>query len=225
MFSDCSALTNIPGLGSLSATATYISSMFSGCSSLIRVDIRGIRTINGGGSFLFNGCKALISVQATPGSIASTTLHYAFENCTSLKNIDLSFIVPTRDDFGFGSAFYNCTSLETINFGDNLRVATLNPVSFEFAFENCIRLKSIDLADAKWTINTVFMRHSFTNCTDLKEIHFDKCNWLPIGGTSFGDIFKGCVNLEHVYVKEGTDWAADGSKGFDVFTSCRKLPN
>ena len=71
-----------------------MSSMFSGCSSLVSVDILGFDTSS------------------------VTDAYGAFYNCSSLKRLDLSSfdMSAVRE---MNSFFYGCASLQEVKFGDN----------------------------------------------------------------------------------------------------------
>lgn len=127
----------------------------------------------------------------------------AFENDTSIKELDLE---RSQIKTIFLSSFKGCTSLATVNLGDNTEIVR------EYAFEDCTalenvsfggvtaigmhafkntRLKSFVLPSTLQTIES----EAFINCTALKSAT------ISDGTQSIGNgVFKGCTAIESLTV-------------------------
>lgn len=82
----------------------------------------------------------------------------AFRDCTSLQQVHfagtLGYIYPY--------AFYNCSSLETLEIPYKERETTI----LESAFENCINLTEVNFNDTEVSIE----EHAFYNCEKLESV-------------------------------------------------------
>ena len=146
----------------------------------------------------FKDCKSLTNVKLNNKieEIGSG----AFENCTSLENLDLSKIKKI-DRF----AFINCAKFTEIN------LSSIEELE-EFAFAECSSLKNVNLSNKLKKIN----RYTFAECTSLEEINLNNievieqrafvktklkyCNFshlLEIGDSAFADCnFPSTFNLK-----------------------------
>ena len=79
----------------------------------------------------------------------------AFENCSSLKRVELGGTVQISQ-----SAFFSCSSLEEIVFGQRLEKIG------SAAFDGCVSLKSIALPDSVKQVGYL----AFENCSELKDV-------------------------------------------------------
>jgi len=130
----------------------------------------------------------------------------AFQNCTILKNIDLSVCetLSTIGNFAFSGcsnissitipnnitnisnyAFQNCTNLTNVNMHDNL-------ISIgDYAFSGCTSLTELNLPSSVTSIGS----YAFNNCTGFKNIT------IPDTITSLGNyVFSGCSGLTDLYI-------------------------
>ena len=114
------------------------------------------------------------------------------------------------------SAFYNCTSLASVNFDDNSKLETIGQDAFgdcknlaqisipnnvtaigSSAFYNCSKLKSITIPDSVTSIGG----SAFLYCTNLKSVT------IGDGVTSIGyQAFYYCTSLERVYITNLAAW-------------------
>ncbi len=178
-FSDCSSLKSIV----IPASVTSIENgVFSGCSSLETITlpfvgssaaatsasystlfgyIFGTSQYEGGvATTQYYGASSsrthylpqtLTKVTITGGNI----LYGSFYNCNKIVTIDLSGVQSIGE-----KAFANCTSLATVNFGNEILNIDSN------AFEGCIGLKDLTIPDSVISIGS----GAFSGCSSLETI-------------------------------------------------------
>lgn len=164
---------------------------FLGCSGLNAIDIpNSVETI---GVQAFYNCSGLTSI-AIPESV-KVVEGYAFGCCRNLSTIDFNAANCTQmgdsSPLGWREAFYECTSLTTLNIGDPVQSVPNQ------AFLNCRSLSEITIG-----INTQYIgEYSFANCTSLSTVYFNAVNCVV-------DIkvFDGCTNLSKLYYGEGVQY-------------------
>jgi len=147
-FENCTSLSEVD-LGSIESISFDV---FTGCTSLESITIP--KTLkNGPVSPVFKNCSNLTSITfeegitVIPQNLCATTgiteivlpdsvktiENSAFENCTSLSEVDLGSIESISFD-----VFTGCTSLESITIPKTLKNGPVSPV-----FKNCSNLTSI----------------------------------------------------------------------------------
>ena len=143
---------------------------------------------------------------------------YLFSSITSLKNIDLS----TWDFSNAGTMNYmfsGCTSLETVNFGNQphirasltsmfqgcskLKTVDLSWIEnadygYGFMFSGCSSLESVNIYSMNRTSGNCLLVETFKNCSSLTSL--DLSSWI-IYPTSMADTFSGCTSLQHLDIR------------------------
>lgn len=104
----------------------------------------------------------------------------AFNNCTSLKAVDLPADIIICD-----GAFQYCTSLESVNL-EGITTIKNN------AFLGCTNLTEITISDS-----TTIGVNAFQYCTSLKDITFEGTAEISDGA------FLGCTGIESIVLPEG----------------------
>ncbi|MDO4806820.1 MAG: BspA family leucine-rich repeat surface protein [Coriobacteriales bacterium] len=125
MFEDCHSLISISGITKLATrSATDLSSMFWGCSSLQSLDLSGWNTSSATKmQWMFDGCEKLATINlkgwTTP---ACTSMAFMFWNC-GVSELDLSgFDTRAAGTLGLTGMFGCCNSLCRVTFGPNFCV-------------------------------------------------------------------------------------------------------
>ena len=144
-FYNCESLLSADFTGKNLGNAYYLSRMFSGCNSLKNIKFDNIISnheityIDG----MFMDCESLESIDIHLLDISTVrSISSIFKNCKKLKSVIWS---PIDDDklTYIDDAFEGCISLESVTTNWN----TVN-VDFKYTsiFENCKKLKSIDMS-------------------------------------------------------------------------------
>ena len=176
---------------------------FNACAALTSVNApQALVTI---GDYAFSGCRRLVSINIPQG--LATFGDYAFANCAKLASITIPEGVS-----GIGEmVFLDCSSLADIYF--NVTAASNFTESF-FASasgtlhigKNVTRIPAYLFDGAKITA-VVFEEGSV--CTEIGNYAFNGCSLLesiniPQGIVSFGGYaFNGCTQLESVNIPDG----------------------
>lgn len=149
------SITNISeasGNAIKSGTTGIAGGTFSGCSSLIKVDIPS--SVYYIGDYAFCNCTELSSV--TIPSTVKTIGDYAFADCSSIAELKIPDSVTSM---GAG-IFKNCQKLSEINLPSYLETI------HESSFENCSSLPSVTIHSNITEIEKL----AFKNCTSLKNV-------------------------------------------------------
>lgn len=200
-FANCEIITGVQNLNRV----RYIGeAAFSGCTALTSVSLsRNLQSI---GAQTFFGCSSLISLGTSlPRSLEEVGV-LAFAGCSALTSLDFSVTALTTLDVG---AFWGCSSLNELIFGDDLE--TIGAYAFcqcvavtsvklpasviyvgERAFSNCDSLAELDLGSTEF-IGPL----AFSKCISLKELT------LPATVKEVGDFAFFCAGIEKINFSEG----------------------
>ena len=190
MFQNCVSLKEVLNTSQLEGIGSYV---FSGCSSLTKVDLSSCTYID---NYAFSGCSYLVSV----GNLSNCTSigNDAFNGCTKLQ--DVGELANCK--YIGGWAFQSCSSLKNLS---GLKLTSI-PVS---AFRGCSSLESIDLSECTSIGNEAFYgcrklanvdikncvsigSSAFSYCSSLTEVDLSSCKILE------SNIFCGCSKLSNV---------------------------
>ncbi len=176
-----------------------IKSLFSGCTSLVKVTIPlGVTALS---DSVFYGCSNLESIEL-PSSVISIG-YMAFQGCSSLKKIEL----PANLKSIGGNAFMDCVNLESIEIPSNVVFIDID------AFSRCENLKSVNFE--KNSQLTSIGKYAFMDCSSLESIE------IPAKVTTLGErSFEGCDNLMRVTFAEHSQLT---SIEYGVFFGCSSL--
>ena len=234
-FKGGSKLTTITGLEYLNTDeVTNMYAMFEDCSSLTTLDLSSfdLSQVESMGN-MFKGCSNLQSIILVddPDDTHGYThqLHYMsgmFRDCSHLKTINLqNFVTVGVTDMSY--LFYNCQSLESINFGTNWDTHYVEDMQFMFA--GCSSLAAIDLSRFS-NLNCRNMTAMFNGCRSLTELDMSTFagyyTTSPFTLTNVNYMFYGCSRLKTIYV--GDEWVEHYSDyvenvGGTMFTGCTSI--
>ncbi len=200
-FSGCTALTEITipeGITSIGSYAFYECSglkqvtipedvlsigsyAFYGCTKMNQVTIPN--SVTSIGSYVFYGCSALTQI-AIPEGVA-TIGNRAFRDCSSLTQLNFNAIACTYVGYpSTDSAFYGCSNITKVNFGDNVTIipqnlccnfSKINSITIpnsvnsigSYAFDHCSKLTEVTIPNSVTSIGS----YAFNYCSGLKEVN------------------------------------------------------
>ena len=213
-FRNCDGLTAVDfsgcsGLKRIEASDHYAGGAFSSCDSLESIDLSPCIKLERIGASAFyrcdklrsvnlTGCSELIYIEGSEHAGIGYNYRGAFENCISLKTIDLSQCKKLRGILK--GAFANCTSLESIGLSQCTELKQIG----DSAFANCTSLENIDLSPCKKFEKIGCL--AFKNCSKLKNVNLSGCSELITFDDGLNDksyvgrfsAFYGCTSLESV---------------------------
>ena len=108
------------------------------------------------GNYAFYGCSSLASIEI-PSSVVSIG-EGTFSYCSNLTSIDIPSGVTSIGNY----TFRGCSALETVTFGDNSQLESIEG----YAFDDCFNLTSITLPSSLTSIG----QGAFNNCSSLTSI-------------------------------------------------------
>ena len=201
MFASDSSLVTVDLSGLKTPNVTDMSLIFDGCTSLESIDFSVLDTRNVTSlSCLFYGCSNLLLVNLNINTGNVTTTTGMFRGCEHLLSVNLSSF-DTRNITTMDSMFYGCSSLTSID------MSTFNTQSLTDMgelFSGCTSLQSIVFGNNFDTSNVVRMFGLFSNCSSLTSLDltsFDTSSLTSVGSSAVNSgMFEGCTNLSTVYV-------------------------
>jgi len=173
MFSGCSSLISLNLSNFNTDNVTNMSYMSYECSSLISLNLSNFNTYNVTNmSYMFYGCSSLISLNLSNFNTDNVTnMSYMFYKCTSLISLNLSNF-NTDNVTNMSYMFYKCTSLISLNLSN---FNTDNVRYLNDMFYNCYSLTSLNLSNFN-TYNVNDMRNMFYNCYSLISLNLSNFN-------------------------------------------------
>ena len=155
-FEECRSLTNIIWPSTINAMPADMTATFAWCDSITTIDLsdwdlRNLRKMNR----MFDDCHSLTTIIwpstkipqyiTSPSTRVTVEVANAYRRCTSLREIDLSFLAHA-DLRNTDSFFDGCTSLEVIRFGD--AYINIPSYSYHYVFRNCTSLTDVYINNA-----------------------------------------------------------------------------
>lgn len=182
--------------------------MFSGCSSLINLDLSSFDTSNVGYmSRMFDGCLRLETLNLSSFNARSVVdMDSMFKGCQSLKTISFPAVLNTPKVTNFSSMFSGCRSLEGL---DVSGFDTSAAKSLSSMFSGCTKLAALDVSnfDTSAATSLDWMFYGCESLTSLDLSSFDtSAADYQYGLSSFLD---GCKSLRTVTL--GQEFAFEGA--------------
>ena len=170
-------------------------------------------------SEMFNKCDSLIKVYMPSFSDNKITeMAGMFENCYSLKNINIFYSFNTKNVIDMSNMFSNCYSLEKLNLS---LFTTSNVQNMSGLFNECKSLKKINLSSFN-TEKVTDMSKMFNGCEQLQEINLASFNTKNVEDMSY--MFSNCEKLSEINLKSfDTKNVEDISYMFELCKSLQKL--
>lgn len=184
--------------GNLDCVTEIGEEAFEGCAAMTSLSLPAAEVIL---DHAFTSCSSLVSIEL--GSTLCELGIGVFENCTSLKTMDLS---RTALDSIPESGFQNCLALEEITLPPELRVVG------QEAFLNCPRLRRLTIPDnALSDIDSA----AFAGCGQLESIEIPYVKYLSNG------VFFRCEKL--VSVRLSPEIKSIGTAAFALCGALRHI--
>lgn len=202
MFMDCTNLKTIKGIEdfnlNISGNVIDATSMFSGCSSLVSLDlnkwdVRGLSEVTG----MFSMCSSLKELKIGKWDTSNyfSDLSRMFSGCSSLESIDINDWDVSNVN-KLENIFFMCSSLKLIDLS-KWNLSKVN--AFRYEFQKCTALEVINLNNVD-TSNTTVMYLTFADTPNLKSVNVSRDKWVISDGCICLDIFKNSKINEVTYV-------------------------
>ncbi len=245
-FEDFTNLTTIENFENLNTQlVNNMSNMFSGCESLVTLDLSSFITSNVTIlSTMFSGCSALTSVNLSSFNTPKlTNMSSMFYNCSSLQSLDLSAF-NTCLVTNMSNMFYGCSGLTALNLSsfDTSSVNYMNNIFYGCSGLTALNLSSFDTSSVTNMTNMFYgcrgltalnvssfdtssvtdMSHMFDGCSGLTTLNLSSFNTSSV--KYYNNMFYKCSSLEKIFVCE--TFTAEGvNTGSLMFYGCSKLTN
>lgn len=201
-FKDCISLKSVKLGKEIPTLPRYV---FSGCSSLMNIDIPD--SVESLGSYAFENCSSLQSV--TLGKGISVLPTYVFSGCSSLMNIEIPDSVESIGSY----AFQNCSSLQSVKLGKG--ISTLPT----YVFSGCSSLESLTIPANVLSIEN----YAFSGTKKLSDITIeDGENSLTLGSNGANPLFADCC-LDELYIGRKLSYNANSNYGYSPFYGNKSL--
>ena len=216
LFSNCKLLTDIDLYCFSGCKVIGSSDTFGSCSNLRSIDLSQIDFSSCGGyTGIFSNCSSLTTLDVSNfgwKNIGGECV-WPFENCSSLKSINLGdFYIPKADRLE--NFFRGCSSLTTIEYSR----FDINVKNIAHFFRDCSSLRSINV-DYLVKDQTLSIDGIFAGCSSLESI--DLSNWNTSSVTSMSGLFDGCSKLESIDL--GSFETYNVTSMSDLFNGCKNL--
>lgn len=170
-----------------------ISGMFANFCVAKKIEISGLDTsMVTSMSNLFGGSEFLSIDISNLNTLKVTNMHRMFYDCSYLQSINFGENFDTSNVTDFEFMFSNCESLEQLDLSS---FNTSKATSFYCMFSGCCSLKELDLSSFD-TSNVDNMFGMFSGCHSLEKI--DVGNFDTSNVNEFGEMFRSCFSLKEL---------------------------
>ena len=184
--------------------------LFSGCSSLISLDLSKFNTTNiRNMEYMFFLCISLVSIDLSSFNISKVTnMNDLFFSCSSLTYLDLTNFNTSKvtDMAGMFSVCSSLTSLDLSNFN------TSQVYSMASMFYKCKLIISLKLSN--FNTSKVFSMYSmFSGCSSLISLNLSTFNTSRV--SDMRSMFYNCENLEYINIKNFNENKLRSNKDYE----------
>ncbi|MBQ6276932.1 MAG: leucine-rich repeat domain-containing protein [Bacteroidales bacterium] len=131
--------------------------------------------------YAFSDCSALTEI-TIPDSVTSIG-QKAFYACSGLTTLNFNAKNCTVMGSSSSHVFDNCTSLSTLNIGENVKILP------DCAFYNCSALTDVTIPDSVVSIG----ERAFYGCSTLATVNFNAENCTTMGSSSYKVFEEGAI--------------------------------
>lgn len=191
-FADMRNLVAINGIDIIDTRhATDMSYMFTGCSSLLDLNLKNFNTSNVTNMrSMFNGCRALKSLNVTSFITDKVTdMRDMFNGCWAVEELNVTSF-DTSNVTNMSYMFFRCKTIESLD------VSSFNTSKCEdmrVMFKGCSNLKALDVSNFDDGHNGYY-QSMFTECTALTELKLWTTSSSTYGG-NMEDMFSYLPNI------------------------------
>ena len=216
MFRGCSSLMSLDLSGLKTDKVTNMEGLFYGCSALTSVDVSGLKTDNVTDmSCMFYGCSALTSVDVSGLKTDNVTdMSCMFYGCSALTSLDVSGF-NTANVTKIGGMFSDCSGLTSLNLSG---LNTDNVTNMSWMFSGCKNLTNLDLSSFN-TEKVTNMQGMFYLCENLTSLDLSRFKTENV--TDMEDMFYLCGSLTSLDLGGFKTYNVTNMKG--MFFDCRNL--
>ena len=216
LFSGCSSLVFVDLDALKTGGMTSTKYMFYGCRALEALDVSGLNTSTVTNmSFMFAGCKNLTDLNIDGfDTTYVVTMESMFFGCSSLTELDVSKF-HNQNAQNLNHVFGGCSNLSSLTLG---KFVTAKATDLSGMFADCGKLTALDIGGFD-TSNVTNMYALFQNCAGLTEIDLSKLVTDKV--TDMSSLFEGCSGLTALDIRSLN---TENVKYFgDMFAGCSGL--
>ncbi len=156
-------------------------------------------------TYSFTGYYGDESEYQVPSSYNEIAIVEIAESAFAYNTVITSVTIPASVTSIEDNAFFNCTLLESVTFGESSQLTSIG----SYAFSGCMSLETIEFPESVTSIDS----GAFANCSSLASVT------IPESVTSIGSYaFEKCTSLEVIEIP-----ASVTSMGENVFYNCNSL--
>ncbi len=164
----------------------------------------------------FDNRRNIYSANVKPGVSASGSLDGMFNNCSSLKSLDIASF-DTSNVTNMGIMFNSCQSLTTL---DLTSFDTSNVTDMNCMFMGCSSLTSLDISTFD-TSQVTDMSSMFESCYSLETLNLSGLDLSSV--STMLKMFRGCSSLTSINL---LGWNTSNVTNMgDMFRGCSSLTN
>ena len=171
------------------------------------------------------------TLRSTSSIYSGSVYREAFRGCTGLTYIDLHWLdVISGHTCTFAYAFYGCSNVESIDFG-NFKGFDRNSGwsgyhTFEYAFADCTKIKEINLRyyesgsfDGTGSANA--FDRGFYACSNIEKVNLSSCDGKVLADFQYG--FQNCTSLNTITTGSNLTTIDDHYYIYDQFDYCSAI--